>query len=480
MNVFTFTYVHATEISYTVEYRYHSDNRLIAEAPGGGTVTKTTEMAVVTERFAVVTNYLPDAFYKRLVLAVEKDENGNYVGSRDNVVTFYYTPDVQNAYYAVHHMLQDLNAAGDDLTQDENGGYVNYTEASFHTEGIGTVGIRQTIQPQTFSGFTPLATGVVTADGTAQQVTKGTEGFTFTISEKGTELYVFYARNTQNYRVYHLTYGTDISKLEELTYDESDAAHKNGVLLPVKTGTGRYGEVVTAQAEDIAGMSCVSAAQQSISLRPQDTQNYIIFYYETKQYTVEYTVWPYGGGSVSPAIEVVSGTEELSGSTAAAEPGYSFQGWYLDEACTVLVREDMAAVDDTVIRPKRDGLLTNPNKNVFYAKFMPAFGDLTIVRENGADDEGSGTQVFVYRVTAQDDPVMVTYVTITGSGSAVIRGLPCRSYTVEQVNDWSWRYGDGRQTAVVTEDGVSVTFGGEAVQDRWLSGSSAAIRNRKG
>lgn len=480
VNVFTFTYVHATEISYTVEYRYHSDNRLIAEAPGGGTVTKTTEMAVVTERFAVVTNYLPDAFYKRLVLAVEKDENGNYVGSRDNVVTFYYTPDVQNAYYAVHHMLQDLNAAGDDLTQDENGGYVNYTEASFHTEGIGTVGIRQTIQPQTFSGFTPLATGVVTADGTAQQVTKGTEGFTFTISEKGTELYVFYARNTQNYRVYHLTYGTDISKLEELTYDESDAAHKNGVLLPVKTGTGRYGEVVTAQAEDIAGMSCVSAAQQSVSLRPQDTQNYIIFYYETKQYTVEYTVWPYGGGSVSPAIEVVSGTEELSGSTAAAEPGYSFQGWYLDEACTVPVREDMAAVDDTVIRPKRDGLRTNPNKNVFYAKFMPAFGDLTIVRENGADDEGSGTQVFVYRVTAQDDPVMVTYVTITGSGSAVIRGLPCRSYTVEQVNDWSWRYGDGRQTAVVTEDGVSVTFGGEAVQDRWLSGSSAAIRNRKG
>ena len=129
--------------------------------------------------------------------------------------------------------------------------------------------------------------------------------------------------------------------------------------------------------------------------------------------------------------------------------------------------------------PLRDGLLTNPNKNVFYAKFMPAFGDLTIVRENGTDDEGAGEQVFVYRVTAADDPDMVTYVTITGSGSAVIRDLPCRSYVVEQVSGWSWRYGDAAKTVKVTEAGTSVTFGDAAVRDKWLSGSSDAVRNRK-
>lgn len=479
-NVFTFTYVHAENIGYTVEYRYLSDDRLIPDAPGGGTEEKTTQMAVVTERFAVITNYMPDAFYKRLVLAVEKDENGKYVGSKDNVVTFYYTPDVQNAYYAVHYMLQDLDAAEDALTPDGNGGYVNYTEASFHTEGIGAVGSMQTIRPQTFSGFTPLTTGVVTADGTAQQVTQGADGFTFTISADGAELYVFYVRNTQSYRVYHLRYGTDISNLAGLTYNKDDTEHSNGVLLPVKTDEGRYGAVVTAQAEDIDGMSCVSAAEQRISLRPQDEQNYIIFYYETKQYTVEYRVWPFGGGTVSRTIEVVSGTEALAGSRAEAEAGYAFQGWYLDEACTVPVPESMAEVTDAKILPKRDGLLTNPNKNVFYAKFMPAFGDLTIVRENGTDDEGAGEQVFVYRVTAADDPDMVTYVTITGSGSAVIRDLPCRSYVVEQVSGWSWRYGDAAKTAAVTEAGTSVTFGDAAVQDKWLSGSSDAVRNRKG
>ena len=123
-NVFTFTYVHAENIGYTVEYRYLSDDRLIPDAPRGGTVEKTTQMTVVTERFAVIANYMPDAFYKRLVLAVEKDENGKYVGSKDNVVTFYYTPDVQNAYYAVHHMLQDLDAVGDALTPEQIPGEV--------------------------------------------------------------------------------------------------------------------------------------------------------------------------------------------------------------------------------------------------------------------------------------------------------------------------------------------------------------------
>ena len=70
--------------------------------------------------------------------------------------------------------------------------------------------------------------------------------------------------------------------------------------------------------------------------------------------------------------------------------------------------------------------------------------------------------------------------TITGSGSAVVRSLPCRSYIVEQVNGWSWRYGDAPQTIGVTEAGASVTFSGTAVQDKWLSGSSEAVRNRKG
>ena len=51
---------------------------------------------------------------------------------------------------------------------------------------------------------------------------------------------------------------------------------------------------------------------------------------------------------------------------------------------------------------------------------------------------------------------------------------------MEQVSGWSWRYGDAAKTVKVTEAGTSVTFGDAAVQDKWLSGSSDAVRNRKG
>ena len=104
VNVFTFYYVHAATVSYKVEYRYHGTGELIeSDATGGtGVVEKETSKAVVTERFAVVKDYVPDAFYKRLVLAVVEDGKGGYMGSPDNVVTFYYTKNIENAYYAIH------------------------------------------------------------------------------------------------------------------------------------------------------------------------------------------------------------------------------------------------------------------------------------------------------------------------------------------------------------------------------------------
>ena len=107
-NVFTFTYVYAANIAYRVEYRYADTGALITSAPGGGTVTKYSTKAVVTERFEVIKDYIPDAFYKRLILAVTDDGNGSYVGSPDNVVVFYYSKNTQNAFYAVHHMLQKV------------------------------------------------------------------------------------------------------------------------------------------------------------------------------------------------------------------------------------------------------------------------------------------------------------------------------------------------------------------------------------
>lgn len=145
--------MHAVNIAYRVEYRYADTGALITSAPGGGTVTKYSTKAVVTERFEVIKGYIPDAFYKRLILAVTDDGNGNYVGSPDNVVAFCYNKNTQNTFYAVHHMLQKVNAARTELTQDESGNYINYTESDALIEGIGDIGSTHDIVPQTFSGF---------------------------------------------------------------------------------------------------------------------------------------------------------------------------------------------------------------------------------------------------------------------------------------------------------------------------------------
>lgn len=474
-NVFTFTYVHAANIAYRVEYRYADTGALITSAPGGGTVTKYSTKAVVTERFEVIKDYIPDAFYKRLILAVTDDGNGNYVGSPYNVAVFYYSKNTQNAFYAVHHMLQKVNAAGAELTQDESGNYINYTQSDALTEGIGDIGSTHDIVPQTFSGFTVYGTGYIKHSGPTQLLDAETNPhFTITVQAQGTELYIFYTRNTQNYKVYYLKYGTDISNLPQL----SDTSP--GVLLPIESGTGTFGSAVVASAKPVSGMNCVSNPSQTIILRANDAQNYIIFYYAPLQYTVEYKVWQYGGGTLSQTIEVVNGTDLFSGSTATAKIGYRFDGWYTDEACTVPVGDNGTITDNKLV-PATLKLDAMPKVNVFYAKFVPVLGSMTIQRQNGTADEGNGDRVFVYRITAADDPAFELYVSIKGSGSVTIKDMFCREYTVEQQNGWSWRYNDTLQKVTVSEGTTrTVTFDDAPVNNKWLNGNSERITNRKG
>lgn len=476
VNVFTFYYVHAAEVSYKVEYRYHGTGELIESttADGTGFVEKKTSKAVVTERFAVVKDYVPDAFYKRLVLAVVEDGKGGYVGSPDNVVTFYYTKNTGNAYYAIHYMLQNVDADTDEPSLQPDGTYANYTESNVYTEGISEIGASIKVTPQKFSGFTMRDTAVVrwgTDDANGREDTLKNDTFTFKVRDEGTELYVFYTRNTQNYVVRYLRYGSDPHSTQE-----GDVLHA-----PVN-GTGKYGAVVTAAAESIDGYHCVSTVSQSIVLRPDDRQNEIIFYYEPLQYTVEYRVWAYNGGTLDNTLEVVvGGNNAFRGSVPTAKSGYTFVGWYQDAECTIPVVEK-GTVDDATdkLTPKHSKLLPAPQTNVFYARFKAVYGNVTIERK-ATEDESNGVGTYVYRLTSQADPTYIVEVTVPKGGSTTVYDLPCGDYTVEQVNSWSWRYADGAQTVTV-EDGKpkTVKFDGAAVKKKWLTGSSDAVVNRKG
>ena len=470
VNVFTFYYVHAATVSYKVEYRYHDTGELIvSESTGTGSAAKSTSKAVVTERFAVVQDCVPDAFYKRLVLAVVEDGNGGYVGSPDNLVTFYYTKDDKNAFCAVHYMLQNIDAASDEPSLQPDGTYDNYTESTVHTEGIGEIGATLSITPQTFGGFTMRSTASVRWGDSSDTVQVNAGAFSLTVQKEGTELYVFYTRNTQSYVVRYLRYGSNPNSAQE-----GDVLHA-----PVN-GTGKYGAVVTAAAESIDGYHCVSTVSQSIVLRPDNSQNEIIFYYEPLQYTVEYRVWSYGGGTLNKTLEVVEEKNPFEGATPAAKSGYTFDGWYQNAECTIPVGEK-GTVDDATgkLTPKRSELLPAPQTNVFYARFKAVYGNVTIERK-ATEDESNGVGTYVYRLTSKDNPAYVVEVTVPKGGSTTVYDLPCGDYTVEQVNSWSWRYADGAQTVTVEDSQTkTVTFDRAAVKEKWLTGSSDAVVNRR-
>lgn len=470
VNVFTFYYVHAAKVSYKVEYRYHDTGKLIeSESTGTGVVEKETPKAVVTERFAVVKDYVPDAFYKRLVLAVVEDGKGGYVGSSDNVVTFYYTKNTGNAYYAIHYMLQNVDAVTDVPSLRTDGTYANYTESNVYTEGIGEIGATLSITPQEFSGFTMRSTASVRCGGSSGTVQVNDAGaFSLTVQKEGTELYVFYTRNTQSYVVRYLRYGSDPHSTQP-----GDVLHA-----PVN-GKGKYGAVVTAAAESIDGYHCVSTVSQSIVLRPDNSQNEIIFYYEPLQYTVEYRVWAYNGGTLDNTLEVVEGNNVFRGSVPTAKSGYTFVGWYQDAECTIPVGEKGTVNDATgQLTPERSKLLPAPQTNVFYARFKAVYGNVTIERK-ATEDESNGDGTYVYRLTSKDNPAYVVEVTVPAGGSTTVYDLPCGDYTVEQVNSWSWRYADGAQTVTVENSLTqTVTFDGAAVKKKWLTGSSDAVVNR--
>ncbi len=83
-------------------------------------------------------------------------------------------------------------------------------------------------------------------------------------------------------------------------------------------------------------------------------------------------------------------------------------------------------------------VVNGENEQTIRVLYLPAYTSLTIIK-NGADDLDRN-QTFLFRVTGEGVDVTVT---VHGNSSVTIDGLTIgKQYTVTEITDWSWRYGE--------------------------------------
>lgn len=163
----------------------------------------------------------------------------------------------------------------------------------------------------------------------------------------------------------------------------------------------------------------------------------------------------------------------------AIHPGKNatFVGWYKNAECT----EPVTAADgvwnkkDNSFKPNAN--IINADEITFYAKFET--GSIVIERINGEPG-----QMFVYRIQGSDiaDSNIEMYVTVecdaTGKGSTTVYEVPSGSYTVTEMEDWSWRYPADKIGPTAAGTGVvTFSFGNTSNSGSWLNGYSDIEKN---
>lgn len=422
-NVFTFWYVQKDAVPYTVKYL----NKVTGEPVADEKTVSDNRKAVVTETFVPVSGMMPDAYQKRLVVSV--DENGN-PDTEHNVIIFYYTEDTTHAYYKITHYTENL---GKDAQ-----GNPTWTEYA-SSQDVGDIGTEYTAEPMTIPGFT--------YDSTVSGTVASGE-----LTASGLELKLYYTRNSYPYQVRYLEQGT------------------GKPLADPKKDTGKYGQVVSESAIDIAGYTAVDPTSQTLNIRIEESTeaklNIITFYYKEQEVTINYEVFgPDGCGTVSPTSEtlkILTGTAQ--GSTPAANQNFRFVGWYKDADCTVAVDATWVDANNKLTPAMEDG------KNVaatYYAKFEYDLTTLTIVKTGAQANDG-----FIFTVTGNGQTFRVS---IKGNGSVTIAGLQVgKEYTITEDSSWSWTYScPSAQTITLSSDADNneVTVANSYVGSNLLNGS---------
>ena len=427
-NVYTFWYVQKEAVPYTVKY--------LNKETGASVATEKTvsdnRKAVVTETFVPVSGMMPDAYQKRLVVSAED--------GAVNEIIFYYTEDTTHAYYKITHYTENL--------AKDSQGNPTWTEYA-SSQAVGNIGKTYNADPMTIPGFTydsKVAGTVVSGELTAN----------------GLELKLYYTRNSYPYQVRYLEQGTGKQ------------------LADPKKSNGKYGQVISESAIDIANYTAVDPTSQTLNIRIEESSteaklNIITFYYKEKEATINYVaVGPEGAtdfGSVNPTsetVKVLSG--KAQGSTAAANaPTFHFVGWYSDAECTQSVDSSWVDENNKLTPVKAGDAWTD---TTYYAKFEYNLTDLKITKNATPYD---ANDMFIFTVKHGDE--VVAKVALKAGESVTIKDLTVgETYTVTEDTSWSWRYKDVEAQEIKLQPSKNeVTVTNTLDNNNWLGASSYAI-----
>jgi len=459
-NTYTFEYIKLDQVPYTVRYVDKENGTILSEEKYVGDNKK----QVVTEKFVPILGYLPDAYYKRLVLSANPAEN---------IITFYYVPDTTHAYYVVHHYIQSVDNP------------LEYDDYAI-IEGIGDLDKEVNADALTISGFTFNPTKTLgeanneeTSPGSGVYLDNyevvGNQGVKGTITAEGLQLELYYDRNKYDYTVKYLKYGTTNENIFE----------------PKVVQDVPYGSTVTESAEaivvkNIDGVdvtyNLVSEQTKDLIIRDDESQNVLIFYYEEKTYAIRYVpicfeqTTDFGG--VTLGLELVKTASAIQGSTPIPNANFEFVGWYLDAECTHSVTDEDGTIDSVTnyFKPSK------VSDSVYYALFKPIEASLKI--EKTGVNSNDLNQNFLFKVTGlgANNSYVSQIVSIQGNGEVTIDHLPLGEYKITELTDWSWRYsvdGNTEQTVelVIKDTTYNVEYKNNLANDNWL-GDEVSKDNR--
>jgi hypothetical protein len=274
------------------------------------------------------------------------------------------------------------------------------------------------------------------------------------------------------YTAYHY-FDKDIYLTKGTTYN-IEQTYSSGILgLNLVSTTYHTRYYVKGEAQELV---------EGADIKLSDTKGYAEVFiankYEEKMTTIYYKA--IGNGKVAfadgsgddlqfmdtPTEKLAFYTGKAKGAKVYAGVGATFTGWFKDEACKepVTAKDGVWDRTDNSFRPNAN--IINADEITFYAKFET--GSIVIKRENA-----NPGQSFVYSITSASGVSM--YISLqcdeNGVGQVVVLEAALGTYTVTELEDWSWRHNGTTQTKSHqgTDRELVFEFSGPVDKDKWLN-----------